>query len=78
MPGYTGYKPQFENEKIGYNDNQIMRDNRYYIPGKWTMQNILEIQCNRNAQVRTIYIAVQNMILQNQKSVSFRINSKMF
>ena len=33
MPGYTGYKPQFEN------DNELatggLRDNRFYIPGKF-------------------------------------------
>ena len=30
MPGYTGYKPQFLNEDGGV----VVRDNRYYIPGK--------------------------------------------
>ena len=34
MPGYTGYKPQFADEKQGFTDQNILRDNRYYIPGK--------------------------------------------
>lgn len=33
MPGYTGYKPQFEDEVPGFEGEKIMRDNRYYIPG---------------------------------------------
>ena len=32
MPGYTGYKPQFADEE----DEGIQRDNRYFIPGKFT------------------------------------------
>ena len=31
MPGYTGYKPQFQNEDSGAGN---LRDNRFYIPGK--------------------------------------------
>ena len=35
MPGYTGYKPQFYDEKAGHYDQKgVSRDNRYYIPGR--------------------------------------------
>ena len=32
IPGYTGYKPQFVDDKE-YIDGMAQRDNRYYIPG---------------------------------------------
>ena len=35
IPGYTGYKPQFEDEIPGENNSQVTRDNRFYIPGKF-------------------------------------------
>ena len=35
IPGYTGYKPQFENENDPACTGQV-RDNRFYIPGKYT------------------------------------------
>ena len=31
MPGYTGYRPQFENDNVQPDDR---RNNRFYIPGK--------------------------------------------
>ncbi len=34
MPGYTGYKPQFGNDQEIINQASV-RDNRFYIPGKW-------------------------------------------
>ena len=33
MPGYTGYKPQFLTEDTDKNT----RDNRFFIPGKFTL-----------------------------------------
>ena len=32
LPGYTGYKPQFQEDKALANEKAV-RDNRYYIPG---------------------------------------------
>ena len=34
MPGYTGYKPLYGDEKPGFDSGSFARDNRYYIPGK--------------------------------------------
>ena len=30
MPGYTGFKPKYAEEE----ENEVSRDNRFYIPGK--------------------------------------------
>ena len=39
MPGYTGYKPQFINERVNQNDAAVIRDNRFYIPGKFNKKS---------------------------------------
>ena len=46
MPGYTGYKPQFINEKPNSNESAVIRDNRFYIPGKYIyIKLILFFEC---------------------------------
>lgn len=49
IPGYTGYKPQFEDEIPGENNSQVTRDNRFYIPGKFQSKKVsktyLFLQC---------------------------------
>ena len=40
MPGYTGYKPQFTDEVEEKGGASLIRDNRFYIPGKFIETSI--------------------------------------
>ena len=33
IPGYTGYRPQYEHDDVLVNPSST-RDNRFYVPGK--------------------------------------------
>ena len=45
MPGYTGHRPLYVDEKPETPTERFMRDNRFYIPGKLLLHIYLAASC---------------------------------
>ena len=64
MPGYTGYKPQFQDETPTYQGESVARDNRFYIPGRYITKKLSKNTERKSKEFRALLLSQKKSIIQ--------------